>query len=326
MTPKLGNSGEDTPSKTSDSISGTSSPTQGSLSSGLVRPARVRRYTTPRDPEIERQIQSFTRLQEKVEQNLKDEKDRIAQEEQDNLVQLYRGNIDQDFIKELADPELEDTIVTTPKSRIPFEQIHSIVQKLATFKDIHFKTAFLAIGELFRRGGSAANASPIMSVQVQCKTQGTQCTISKADVQNTMQTVLGHQNTRKLAESMAPYLISINIEKYRNGSKANLKGDLANKLNKKLYKDGQEPLNPLEEICACTYAQWIPDLNSYTLGNRLSYLLQQDLEQRLNIEKIKQQQKKNKLKPAKDAKKTPQQPAKGRKGKKNMTNYQKKIQ
>lgn len=314
MTPLKGNTGDETPQKTTETSSTLSD-------SSLVRPNRVRRTT--RNLETERITQQFKQLQETIQQGIIAENKRLIEEQQENLVKLYRSGLDENFIKELASPELEETIVITPKSLIPFDQISSIVKKLADFKDIHTKTSFLAIGELFRRGGSAANASPILSVEVNCTITKTKCVISKADVQNTMQTVLGHQNTRKLAESMAPYLISINLEKSLQGSKSNLKGDLANRLNKKLLKEGQEPLNPYEEICACSYAQWIPDLNSYTSGNRLNQLLQADLEERNRISKLKQKQKN--LKPDKNAKKVPQQPAKGRKGKKNMVNYQKKI-
>lgn len=132
----------------------------------------------------------------------------------------------------------------------------------------------------------------------------------------TMEIVTGIKTIRKLAESMAPTILQTNLHKHYNNSGEDLKGDLATKINKKLINKGIEPLTDLEEICACTYAQWIPNLNQYASSGRLKAILEEDLE-------TSKQQRNKKPKKQEKQKKFPNQPAKGRKGKANMANNQK---
>lgn len=72
-------------------------------------------------------------------------------------------------------------------------------------------------------------------------------------------------NVRKLAESLAPLILQTHLNKYnRNPQLLNLlAGDLSRKINRNIINKGLPPLTPTEQICACTFAQYLPDLNAF---------------------------------------------------------------
>lgn len=225
---------------------------------------------------------------------------------------------DEHLTDQLSDPNFSQVIAKKESVKISKEDITKVVKKIADLKDIGFHAAWLGTSELFRRGGANAGASNIMSVEVFCPEKGKRCYIAKLKVSKSLEMVTGIRNIRKLAEAMAPDILQTNLKKFSNKTGEDLKGDLATKMNKKLISKGHEPLTDFEAICACTYAQWIPNLNTYACSGRLKALLEDDLDS-----KQKSLPKKNQTKSSnKKVTKGPTQPAKGRKGKKNMANNQ----
>jgi hypothetical protein len=89
-----------------------------------------------------------------------------------------------------------------------------------------------------------------------------------------MQIVLGHNNIRRLAEAMAPTIIAANLQRIERNSSLDLKGDLANRINRKLMNKNQPMLTQKEQICCCTYSQWMPDLDTLAESKRLKSLLE----------------------------------------------------
>jgi hypothetical protein len=110
--------------------------------------------------------------------------------------------------------------------------------------------------------------------------------VSKYDVIMALFSVTKHKTIRKLAEAMAPIMLQSNLAIIKRVPTADLRGDLANKINRRLLAkakntpQGETPPSPLtrqEEVCCCTYAQWMPNLNELANSDRLKALLDEDL-------------------------------------------------
>ncbi len=128
------------------------------------------------------------------------------------------------------------------------------------------------MASLFRIGAANAGASESLSVRIISK--GQEHEITKNDVLFALSSVTGDTKIRKLAESLAPEIIAASITQLMRGEKADLKGDLANKINRILASRKETPLTAKEEISAATYAQWIPNLDEITGSTRLKKLLE----------------------------------------------------
>lgn len=148
---------------------------------------------------------------------------------------------------------------------------------MAKIRDINYRTALGAVVTLFRRGAANAKASDSMMVDVKSK-DGNACTeVNRYDISIAMQKIVGHKTMRKLAEAMAPEMRIANLELIKRNPLLDLKGDLANRINRKLILQKAEALTRKEEICCCTYAQWMPNLNEIAESNRRKTLLEEDL-------------------------------------------------
>lgn len=214
--------------------------------------------------------------------------------------------IDNEMLTQITSQEADNILSTIHSIKISKEDVTNVVRKLAQYKDIAESTAYAGIAELFRRGGANAGASNILSVPVKCNIHKTEnCFISKYDVINAMQIVLGHKSIRRLAETMAPTIMAINLKRIEKNPTLDLRGDLANRINRKLIICGQTPLTQKEQVCCCTYTQWMGNLNTLAESNRLKSLMEEDLivrkkttrqnENKKNTStKKKQQQKKKK--------------------------------
>lgn len=94
---------------------------------------------------------------------------------------------------------------------------------------------------------------------------------------------------------MAPSMLEANLAIIKRNPTPYSKGDFANKLNRRLAQEAAkiaavavnpnnptpitlpQPLTREEEVCACTYAQHVPNLDMLAEFNRLKNLMEEDL-------------------------------------------------
>lgn len=157
------------------------------------------------------------------------------------------------------------------------KQAAEIIQQISKVKDISYTSALGAIATLFRKGAANAKAADSMFVDIYSQETGVATEISRYDIIVAMQRVAGHKTIRKFAEILAPEMISVNLKLIELNPLLDLKGDLANRINRKLVLKKLDTLTRKEEICCCTYAQWMPNLNDLAESNRLKTLLEEDL-------------------------------------------------
>jgi len=198
-----------------------------------------------------------------------------------------------------------DIVITKDHSKtVPKDKIGEIMQRIANFKDIDSSTASIGTAALFRRGAANAGAADTMSIDIKCPIQNSVVEINRYDIIMALNSVVGHKNIRKLAESMAPEMIESNLLLLKKNPLLDLKGDLANRINRKLMLRKEESLTRKEEICCCTYTQWMPNLNELAESTRLRFLLEEDLNARRKRQTKKSDNKKTKAE--KNAKKKDQ--------------------
>jgi hypothetical protein len=177
------------------------------------------------------------------------------------------------------------------QKKLSITQTNEVLESIAKTKGISRGTAIRAVGALFRRGAANARAKDTISVDVTCFDTKKSTSISRYDVAMALYGVVEHKVIRKLAESMAPLLIQASISLLSKDETIDHRGDLANKIDKKLFKMGDPekypPLTRKEQICCSTYAQWMPNLNTLADSTRLKGLLEQDLAGRLDPKKPK---------------------------------------
>jgi hypothetical protein len=233
-------------------------------------------------------------------------------EDQRNDIQIkktesgYQNTIDTDIEKAL----LQDTIgilETKNEKTVSKEQLKQVIDRLKKTKEISFNTAMLSTATLIRRGASSAGAADTMQVEVKCPETNISTAVSRYDLGMALHAITGHRTIRKLAEALAPEMLSANIKLIETNPMLDLKGDLANKINSKLMLKKEDPLTRKEEICCCTYAQWLPNLNEFAESKRLKALLEEDLlsRRRSNKKKTKKQKQvttNKKLSPVKKSK------------------------
>lgn len=159
-------------------------------------------------------------------------------------------------------------------------QITEILRKIQKTKDIGFTATAHGVSALFRKGAANAGAADSMQVEISCPETGISTDITRYDVIMALNGVANHKNLRKLAEAMAPAMVSANLRLLKANPLADLKGDLANRINRKLTLRKEPPLTREEEICCSTYAQWMPNLNDLANSTRLTNLLNEDLNAR----------------------------------------------
>jgi len=189
--------------------------------------------------------------------------------------------VDSEMLSTMILPESDGIVTTGSAMKISNEDVSKVVAKVSQYKDIAHQRGYIAIAELFRIGGANAGATSVLSVPVNCPIHQTaNCFLSKYDVCNAMQIVLGQNNIRRLAEAMAPTIIVANLQRIEKNSSLDLKGDLANRINRKLMNKNQPMLTQKEQICCCTYSQWMPSLDTLAESKRLKSLLEEDLASR----------------------------------------------
>lgn len=177
---------------------------------------------------------------------------------------------------------LDETVIVQKSNskEISKEQVEKIFDRIGKTKDISSKTAAMATAALFRKGAANAAASDTMEVEVSCKQTKTSTTITRYDLVMAINLIAGHKNVRKLAEAIAPEMLFANLKLIESNPLLDLKGDLANRINNKLTLRKETALSRKEEICCCTFAQWMPNLNDLADSTRLKSLLEEDLNAR----------------------------------------------
>lgn len=217
---------------------------------------------------------------EAVESNPIDKNESTASAVESKPIENRNIEIDNDLIAQLSD--LQEGMITSPKSKtdVTKKQAKEILTKISKTKDISLKTAAIGVAALFRKGAANAGASDSMQVDVLCQDSNVATEISRYDLVMSLNTVTGHKNVRKLAETMAPEMVMANLALLKRNPLLDLKGDLANRINRKLFLRKEPSLTREEEICCCTYTQWMPNLNELALSPRLKGLLEEDLNAR----------------------------------------------
>lgn len=176
-----------------------------------------------------------------------------------------------------------DEIVT---KNVSPEQVKVTLDRLARSKGIHSDTAIRAVSELIIKGAANARAKDTMALNIQCPVTGDLTQVSRYDITMALYSVVKHKTVRKLAEAMAPMILQGNLNILKRVPTADLKGDLAAKINRRLLSQAQNtpsektppsPLTREEEVCCCTYAQWMPNLNELANSTRLKQLMEEDL-------------------------------------------------
>jgi hypothetical protein len=194
-----------------------------------------------------------------------------------------------ELIDSTIDPTLENDLIQydltiikkseTSKS-LTKEQAILVLKRIQTYKGIGRKTTVQAIAALFRKGAANAGATDTMKVDVRCPETGVTVEVNRYDIVMALQQVVGHKNVRKLAEAMAPEMLSAYLRIIKANPLLDLKGDIANRINRKLNLRKEDPLTREEEVCCCTYSQWMPNLNEMANSKRLKGLLDEDLNAR----------------------------------------------
>jgi hypothetical protein len=177
----------------------------------------------------------------------------------------------------------DDSIIKKSKTSkdLSKEEVMKIINRIRLFKGgIGLKAAVSALATLFRKGAANAGASDSIKVEILCPETDIAIEINRYDIVMAMQQVVDHRNVRKLAEAMAPEMISANLRLLEINPLLDLKGDLANRINRKLSIRKEKGLTRKEEICCCTYSQWMPNLNELAGSLRLKGLLEEDLNAR----------------------------------------------
>jgi hypothetical protein len=180
----------------------------------------------------------------------------------------------------LADIDSASSVRTQSTKDLTKGEITQVLHRIAKVKDIDFKTAAQSVAALMRKGAANAGAPDSMQVEVTCIGSTNITEVTRYDIAMAMNSVVNHKNVRKLAEGMAPEVISANLKLVKINPLLDLKGDLANRINRKLSLRKENSLTREEEICCSTYAQWMPNLNELANSTRLRGLLEEDLNAR----------------------------------------------
>jgi hypothetical protein len=197
-----------------------------------------------------------------------------------DLTQQQEVIIDKDLESDLAqyDPLIIKRNETS--KAISKGQVSQVIERLRTYKNIGRKATTQAVAALFRKGAANAGAADTMKVDVHCPETKNSVEITRYDLVMAMQSITGHKNIRKMAEAMAPEMLSAYLRLIKVNPLLDLKGDLSNRINRKLSIRKEDPLTREEEVCCCTYSQWMPNLNEMANSKRLRNLLEEDLNAR----------------------------------------------
>lgn len=191
---------------------------------------------------------------------------------------------DTKFLNELQESlsQYDETTIIPNKAakKVTTQQLNGIIEKISKNKEIDRSTTMLAVATLFRKGAANAGAPDTMEVDLVCPKTNRSTSISRYDLVTAMQLITGHRTIRKMAEAMAPQMVQANLALLEKDPLLNLQGDLANRINRKLFTRQQPALTRKEEICCATYTQWMPNLNELAESDRLANLLTEDLNAR----------------------------------------------
>lgn len=210
-----------------------------------------------------------TALEETPEQPLTPEE--LSPEEQ---------KISDEILQALSQHSTDIIVYADNSKRVSREHALAIMERIARTKEIDRSTAIMAVGALFRRGAANAGAPDSMEIDVKCPHTNTVTIVTRYDIIMALHAVTGHKTIRKLAEVMAPEMLQANLYIIQKQPLYDLKGDLANRINRKLSFRKEPALTRKEEVCCATYANWMPNLNELAKSTRLKSLLDEDLNAR----------------------------------------------
>ena len=162
------------------------------------------------------------------------------------------------------------------KATMSQEDMQKIISSLARRKDLPEENCLAAINTLFLQGICNKATSNNYFVEVMDR-EGKAVKVLKKELMETFYDRMKSKNIRIMAESM-----SIQICQFAETH--NLRGDLANQLDKLAIKNGENPLTQKEAAWANSFCQKLSDLEKYT-SLRVRNLLFTDYNNRFNPEK-----------------------------------------
>lgn len=195
-------------------------------------------------------------------------------------LKLLELKLEQELYTSLTEVDENTVISSDTGKQVTLSQFSQIVERLARIKDVDRSTIILGISTLFRKGAANAGAPDTMELDLKCPVTNQITTIARYDIVTVLHNVTGHKTVRKLAETMAPHMIKANLQKLKTNPMQDLRGDLANRIDRKLVTRNEPTLTRKEQICCATYAQWLPNLNELAESERLASLLNEDLNAR----------------------------------------------
>lgn len=204
-------------------------------------------------------------------------------QDDDNLQEFDKNmeiKLEQEILTSLIEADPETILKTENTKSVSPDQLNTIIERLSAIKGISRGTTIVGMSTLFMKGASNAGAPDTMEVELYCPHKKVTIILTRYDIATTMEIVVKHKTVRKLAETMAPQIIEASLKKLEKYPMVDLRGDLANRIDRKLSIRNQPELTRKEKICAATYAQWMPNLNALAESDRLAGLLNEDLNAR----------------------------------------------
>lgn len=211
------------------------------------------------------------------QENRKEEPDSPEHPEQSGITQPpipYEGVVKDAIIKGFS-PNKE--LGTSKKKALTPQIQRAVINRTARIIGISSRSAIQATHLLLRKGAANASSSDQIDVQFYCADTDKAFVLSKFDLRSSLERLTGERNLRKLAEAMALPLVEASLAIIKMDPNADQKGDLANKINRRLALRKEDLLTREEEVCCCTYAQHLPNLDKLANSTRLKRLMEEDL-------------------------------------------------
>jgi hypothetical protein len=188
---------------------------------------------------------------------------------QKNSKTINIQQLSQDISKEIS-----DDIVKTKPNEISSEMISDIVINIATKFKIPESTALKAIFILLLRGAANIPTPGNLKARI-LNTKGEEIIIRKDDLMYEYRFATGNNFLRRLADTMASEISQF-------AEKNELDGEIAQKINNLVLREGDAPLSLIERAWCSSFNQNNPDLSNNENTKRVAILLAKDLYERKN--------------------------------------------
>lgn len=145
--------------------------------------------------------------------------------------------------RSITEDIMSKVVIKTFTTRVPFDKINKIFDKLAEMFGISKRAAMTAVYDLFLRGAANKNAPVTLVTTVEF--EGVAAQIYKRDLVYIYELVTQNPHVRRLGETLGS---EISIFAERRG----LSGDLAKQINSRRLAKNLDPLSPRQKAwCSC---------------------------------------------------------------------------